>query len=335
MSSVWSFVATPKNRQVLSWVGGGLVALAEYEDGTRLVQILPNGKIVEQGFFLPLGGATSAPHWNPYDPHYVYSIDYERGVDVLKYTGSTYVPDAAGTVPAQPGTTPGTGDEAANAPTEGRTSARSQAAPCAAAAGFDAVTARAAGHGVRLDARLREGRSFDVSVYQASRGRTVLGERRLARFHGKRAAVTWKASSHLADGYYLARFATTVGRRSDVRTITLERRHGRFVVARPFEQPTPCGAFSAFTLSAPVFGGTAGRALRISYRLPRRARSVTVEALVGNTVIRRLTGGGRRGRTYELTLPASVAKAGSLVRVRATVNADRPVASASLFARRL
>ena len=28
MSSVWSFVAKSKNRQVLSWIGGGLVALA-------------------------------------------------------------------------------------------------------------------------------------------------------------------------------------------------------------------------------------------------------------------------------------------------------------------
>jgi hypothetical protein len=28
MSSVWSFFAKPKNRQVLSWIGGGLVAIA-------------------------------------------------------------------------------------------------------------------------------------------------------------------------------------------------------------------------------------------------------------------------------------------------------------------
>ena len=28
MSSLWSFIARPKNRQVLSWVGGGFVAVA-------------------------------------------------------------------------------------------------------------------------------------------------------------------------------------------------------------------------------------------------------------------------------------------------------------------
>ena len=76
-----------------SFHDGGLVALAEYENGTRFEQITSAGKIVEQGFFLPLGGSTSAPHWNPFDPHYVYVIDYARGLDVLKYTGDTYVPE--------------------------------------------------------------------------------------------------------------------------------------------------------------------------------------------------------------------------------------------------
>ena len=32
-----------------------------YENGTRFLQITPEGKIREQGYFVPLGGATSAP----------------------------------------------------------------------------------------------------------------------------------------------------------------------------------------------------------------------------------------------------------------------------------
>lgn len=28
MASLWTFIAKPKNRQVLSWVGGGIVAVA-------------------------------------------------------------------------------------------------------------------------------------------------------------------------------------------------------------------------------------------------------------------------------------------------------------------
>jgi hypothetical protein len=83
---------------------GGLVALAEYENGTRFLQITSTGKIIEQGFFLPMAGSTSAPHWNPFDPHYLYVIDYARGLDVLKYTGDYYVPG----VPAPPGAKSGT-----------------------------------------------------------------------------------------------------------------------------------------------------------------------------------------------------------------------------------
>jgi hypothetical protein len=28
MASLWSFIAQPKNRQILSWIGGGIVAVA-------------------------------------------------------------------------------------------------------------------------------------------------------------------------------------------------------------------------------------------------------------------------------------------------------------------
>ena len=74
---------------------GGLVALATYESGERFLQITPEGKIIEQGYFIPVGrGSTSAPHWAP-DGKTVYSIDYERGVDILQWTGPLYVPTAA------------------------------------------------------------------------------------------------------------------------------------------------------------------------------------------------------------------------------------------------
>jgi len=65
---------------------GGLVALASYENGTRIKRIAPNGKITEVGFFEPLGGSTSAPHWAK-DGRTIYAIDYHRGIDVLRYTG--------------------------------------------------------------------------------------------------------------------------------------------------------------------------------------------------------------------------------------------------------
>ena len=72
---------------------GGLVALSEYEDGVRFMQIHKDGSIEEQGFFLPLGGSSSSPKWAP-SPNgdIVYSIDYDRGIDIIRWRGEHYVP---------------------------------------------------------------------------------------------------------------------------------------------------------------------------------------------------------------------------------------------------
>jgi hypothetical protein len=75
-----------------SFRDGGLVALSEYENGVRFLQITPDGKIVDQGFFLAAGGSSSAPKWAP-DGKTLYSIDYERGIDILRWKGDTYVPN--------------------------------------------------------------------------------------------------------------------------------------------------------------------------------------------------------------------------------------------------
>jgi hypothetical protein len=97
---------------------GGLVALAEYENGVRFLQIAKDGQITEQGFWLPLGGSTSSPKWAP-GGEVLYAIDYERGIDVLRWKGQTYVPKPgkgkgkdkgkATAVRSQPGRVKGTG----------------------------------------------------------------------------------------------------------------------------------------------------------------------------------------------------------------------------------
>jgi hypothetical protein len=74
-----------------SFKNGGVVAMASYENGTRFKKIDPDGKISEVGFFEPLGGSTSAPHWAS-DGRTVYAIDYQRGIDVLRWNGPLYVP---------------------------------------------------------------------------------------------------------------------------------------------------------------------------------------------------------------------------------------------------
>jgi hypothetical protein len=90
-----------------SFKNGGLVALASYDNGMRFLQIKPDGKIVEQGYFQPLGFETSAPRWVP-GTNIVYSIDYARGIDILRWKGDTYVPTGKGNVKHKKGKVRGT-----------------------------------------------------------------------------------------------------------------------------------------------------------------------------------------------------------------------------------
>ncbi len=64
---------------------GGLVSMAWYEHGTRFLNVDRKGKIEEVGWFLPIGGSTSATYW--IDGEYLYSVDYNRGLDILRFTG--------------------------------------------------------------------------------------------------------------------------------------------------------------------------------------------------------------------------------------------------------
>jgi hypothetical protein len=62
---------------------GGLVAMGWYEHGTRFLTVSPKGKILEDGYFLPVGGSTSAAYW--VNDQIVYAVDYNRGIDILRY----------------------------------------------------------------------------------------------------------------------------------------------------------------------------------------------------------------------------------------------------------
>jgi hypothetical protein len=64
---------------------GGLVAAGFYNHGTRIFRVASNGKITEPDWFIPYAGGTSAAYW--VGDRYIYSVDYERGIYVLKYTG--------------------------------------------------------------------------------------------------------------------------------------------------------------------------------------------------------------------------------------------------------
>ena len=311
-----------------TFANGGLVAVSAYEHGTRLFQVTPDGKIVEQGFALPIGGAASAPHWAP-DGKVFYTVDYQRGVDVWRYTGDTYVPADDGTLNPTPGATPGTGGQGPDAP------------PCASASGFRGTGAQGSGGKVRFLVDRREERPFTVEVFQQSQGTKTVKDRRVARFGDKRAGFTWNGKGpggrRLSDGNYLVRFTMTLGSgEKDVRRAVLTRFKGRFKVAPEFFQPVNCGIFKTLTLSSSVFGGRSKSSLKLAYNLALPVSSVKVSVVVGSKTVRTFTGAGEEGKTVRFTIPSSVARRGKFVKV--IVEADRggsPSAPVTLTAKRI
>ncbi len=294
---------------------GGLVALATYENGTRFMQIGPDGKITEQGFFLPAGGSTSAPHWNPYDPTIVYSIDYARGIDILKYTGDLYVPNAQGQVVLDPNKKPGTGGAQPDAPA------------CASAAGFRDVKLVPKGGKVTFQVDKREDRPFTVDVFQQSQGKKVVKERLIQRFKNKKATFTWNGKDRkkrkLGSGNYFVRFTmkTASGVR-DTRRATLMRAGSKFRNAPDFYQRVDCGIFKSLKLTSSVFGGRTKEKLGISYQLEIPVKSVKIAVKVGSKTVKTFKGKGARRKTFRFSLKPSIARAGKLVKV--IVTPERP-----------
>jgi hypothetical protein len=314
-----------------SFHDGGLVALAMYENGTRFLQITPEGKIKEQGYFVPLGGSTSAPHWAP-GSDIVYAVDYERGLDVLRYTGLHYVPSA----PAEPGTTPGTADPGSGgSPPPPATGAG--APTCKAGAGFARAYVRPfPAQGLEFWVARREQRPFEVTVVQQSRGQQLVSNRTVARFTGRTGTFTWSGAG-ASDGWYVVRYRMPLaGGGVDLRRMTMRRVNGHFTIRPSSNLRRRCGALDDFTLDRSVFGGAKGRALTISYRLPRGVDSVTVEASARGRVVRRFKGAGTNGGvTYRLLLPAGGIPAGSDVQVRLTLVRAGARQSYVLVSRRL
>lgn len=64
---------------------GGSIAAGWYEHGVRFLSVSPTGMIEENGYFVPIGGSTSAAYW--IDEEIVYATDYnDRGFDILRYS---------------------------------------------------------------------------------------------------------------------------------------------------------------------------------------------------------------------------------------------------------
>ncbi|HEV3475235.1 MAG TPA: hypothetical protein VG602_07710 [Actinomycetota bacterium] len=68
-----------------SYRDGGLVAMAWYEHGVRMLNVKADGRIEERGWFVPLAGSTSGVYW--ITDRIMYTTDYQRSFDILRYTG--------------------------------------------------------------------------------------------------------------------------------------------------------------------------------------------------------------------------------------------------------
>lgn len=64
---------------------GGSIAAGWYEHGVRFLSVTPDGIIEEDGYFVSVGGSTSAAYW--IDDQIVYATDYnDRGFDILRFS---------------------------------------------------------------------------------------------------------------------------------------------------------------------------------------------------------------------------------------------------------
>jgi hypothetical protein len=86
-----------------SFHGGGLVAIAWYEHGVRFLKIGTDGRIEEIGYYLPYMGQSSGVYW--VGDRVLYTADYYRGMDILKFTGDIPqgTPRAGGGAPSPGG----------------------------------------------------------------------------------------------------------------------------------------------------------------------------------------------------------------------------------------
>jgi hypothetical protein len=202
------------------------------------------------------------------------------------------------------------------------------AGDCTGDAGFRSVTARPQGRRVKLGFTRRLDLPVRIDVFRVSQGRRIVEERRVARF---RRAATWRGRGR--DGYFFVRFTMLRdGRRVDVRRIVLRRHDGRFSRAKGHHRRGDCQLLRSFKLERPVFGGRAGKPLRLAFRLTAPAR-VSIAVSRGDRVVRRFATAERAaGRTFRLRLNP---RARGAYKVRITAVSGGRRVTATLTARRL
>lgn len=79
------------------YAGKYLVAAGWYEHGTRFLAVdAKSGSISQVGYFQPVRGSASAAYWIA-GTDYVYVVDYQRGIDILRFDATAAPPTVAQT----------------------------------------------------------------------------------------------------------------------------------------------------------------------------------------------------------------------------------------------
>jgi murein tripeptide amidase MpaA len=219
--------------------------------------------------------------------------------------------------------------------------AGSRDASCTPVNGFRSVDLRPRSAGARVTFARAVSRPVTVDVFQQSSGRSITGERLVARYRDRTAGFVWNGRANrpgrtVRDGYYIVRWRMELADgRADVRRVAVRRVNGRLSKRASYYRRATCGLLRSYKLTRPVFGGRTSRALYASFQLERAAR-VTVTVLRGNRVIRRMGPTQRRaGLTHRVRIdPARLPRGDYRVLVTAVDGAGRRV-SATLTSRRL
>jgi len=133
----------------------------------------------------------------------------------------------------------------------------------------------------------------------------------------------------LRDGWYVARIAARgANRKLDRRVVGFRVLRGRVILQPAFARRARCALLRSATLGSPRFGSI----LRARVRVGARAR-VTVEALRGRRVVRRVTRTLAPGRERTIPLRARFARGRHRVRIRVVRGRSR--ATTTLFATHL
>ena len=119
---------------------------------------------------------------------------------------------------------------------------------CADADGFNSVGVRRTGRSLRISFSKKTRNAVTVEVFQTAKGRTIVNNKRVARFRNRQRSFTWNGrktsgkKARVARGVYFVRFRVTDdAKKVDTRRVVVAKRsNGRFYKKGKFVHETRC-----------------------------------------------------------------------------------------------